>query len=315
MNIALCFCVRNCEQYLEGIFKNIESIKTLPVNIYCIFIYDNCKDNSAVLLKNYETQHTNVIVKEIQNKSPYRTLRISKARNTCLGIIYNHLKMIQYHIMIDCDDVCCNPWDLNVLSNTLNNVDNDDWDSISFNRDYYYDIWALMFDAFNHHCWGYGMNSRKVIEIMRSEIVNKLKTSTTNSIQVISAFNGFCIYKTDKFKDVRYEGLYYNLRQLITEYEVVTTIQYLKKYGVTIKLDMNPNNECCEHLFYNLSAHKKGCKNKISKFNIVSSPPIPIQPIRQIQQIQQIQPIQPIQPIQTFQFSHMSKTKLKLTFN
>ena len=39
MNIALCFTVRNCGKYLPDIFKNIELVKTLNVNVFCIFVY------------------------------------------------------------------------------------------------------------------------------------------------------------------------------------------------------------------------------------------------------------------------------------
>ena len=270
MNIALCFCVRNCEPYLKKIFSNIDSMRKLSFNIYCVFIYDNCSDNSSVLLKEYEKTNKNIIVKEIENKSPTRTVRISKARNTCLNIIYNYIKNIDYHIMIDCDDVCCNPWNLNLLNYILNNVDNDDWDCISFNRNEYYDIWALMFDNFIHNSWGYGINSRTVMNIMKNEINNKLLNSKTNSIEVMSAFNGFCIYKTEKFKNIRYEGLYGNIRPLISNDDLFKTVNYLKTtYNLSVKLDINNYNQCCEHLYYNLSAHKKGCKIKISKFIMV----------------------------------------------
>lgn len=270
MNIALCFCVRNCEPYLNRIFKNIDDMRKLNFNLYCIFIYDNCADNSGQLLKEYKNTNKNIIVKEIENTSPYRTVRIAKARNKCLHIIYNYIECIDYHIMIDCDDVCCNPWNLNLLNNVLNNVDNDDWDCISFNRREYYDMWALMYDNFRHHCWGFYMDCEAVINIMRNEITEKLSRSKTNSIEVISAFNGFCIYKTNKFKGIHYEGLYYNLKLLISNKELNQTVNYFKnKYKLNVNLDLNENNECCEHLYYNLSAYKKGCKIKISKFIVV----------------------------------------------
>jgi hypothetical protein len=270
MNIALCFCVRNCEPYLNRIFKNIDDMRKLNFNIFCIFIYDNCSDNSGLLLKEYEKTNNNIIIKEIENTSPYRTVRIATARNTCLNIVYNYITSIDYHIMIDCDDVCCNPWNLSVLNNVLNNVDNDDWDCISFNRTEYYDMWALMFDNFRHHCWGFYMDYEAVINIMKNEINNKLLKSKTNSIEVMSAFNGFCIYKTNKFKGIHYKGLYYNINLLISNEELKQTVNYFKsKYKLNVKLDLNPNNECCEHLYYNLCAHKKGCKIKISKFIVV----------------------------------------------
>jgi hypothetical protein len=49
-NIALCFCVSDCEKYLPKIFENIERVKKLNFNVYSIFIYDNCSDDSPNLI-------------------------------------------------------------------------------------------------------------------------------------------------------------------------------------------------------------------------------------------------------------------------
>ena len=275
MNIALCFCVRNCEKYLPSIFKNIELLRTLNFNIISIFVYDNCNDKSEELLVKYKEKYKkNVIIKNIINKSELRTVRIAKARNECLDIIYNKLKNISFHIMIDCDDVCSPKWNIDIINKYLNNFDNDDWDSISFNKKGYYDIWALLYNDFKNHCWGFGYQSNNIVKIMRNDIISILENSKTNSINVYSAFNGFAIYKTDKFKGLYYDGLYKNFKLLITDTEREKTLETIKK-----KFNLNVNicdicyfsktEECCEHLFYHLSALKKGCKIKISKFIII----------------------------------------------
>lgn len=272
MNIALCFCVRNCGKYLPYIFKNIALLKTLNLNIFCIFVYDNCSDNSGDLLCKYQIKNKySVIVKNIKNTSHLRTVRIAKARNTCLDIVYNKLNNISFHIMIDCDDVGSSKWNINIINKYLNNFDNDNWDCISFNKHYYYDIWALLYDDFKHHCWGFGgLNSLvnwRVVDNIRKDISKKLQHSKSNSIEVISAFNGFCIYKTERFKGFYYDGLYNNFKSLVTDVERNKTVETLKK-----RFNLNVNivfwEECCEHLFYHLSAFKKGRKIKISKFII-----------------------------------------------
>ena len=174
-NIALCFCVRDCEKYLPGIFENIEHIKKLNFNVYSIFIYDNCTDNSPNILKRYKQQYPNIVtVKEIENNSNKRTVRISNARNECLNYVYNELNDILYHLMIDADDVSSNKWNIDILNKYLNNFYNDDWDCMTFNKDKYYDIWALMFDEYRHHCWGFYNKSNTVINIMENQIIKKL---------------------------------------------------------------------------------------------------------------------------------------------
>lgn len=275
MNIALCFCVRNCERYLYSIFKNIELINELNINIYSIFIYDNCSDNSQYILEQYQkTYPNNVIVRSIENKSELRTVRIAKARNTCLDILYNELNDIKFHIMIDSDDVCSKKWNIDIINKYLNNFDNDNWDCISFHSNNYYDIWALLFDDFKHHCLGFGDKSNTVtFNIMKNVIVDKLNKCSTNSIDVLSAFNGFCIYKTNRFKGFYYDGLYSHTKSLITESERNNTQKMLKeKYNLDVIIhdkSIFNTDECCEHIFYHLSAHNNNRKIKISTYKIM----------------------------------------------
>ena len=267
MNIALCFCVRNCGKYLPDIFKNIELLKTLNYNIFCIFVYDNCSDNSENLLFDYKRKYNdNVIIKKILNTSRLRTVRVAKARNVCMYVVYNELKNIDFHIMIDCDDIGAPKWNIDIIDKYLNNFDGDNWDCITFNKKDYYDIWALLYDDFKHHCWGFGKESRAVIGVMKQNIVNKIQNSESNNIQVISAFNGFGIYKTQRFEGFYYDGLYANFRPLVTNMERMKTIEAFKKLNLNVNLFLTP--ECCEHLFYHLSAVKQGRIIKISKFII-----------------------------------------------
>ena len=266
MNIALCICVRNCEPFLQDIFSNIKLVKTLNVNVYSIFVYDNCSDNSQAILEEYQKNNDNVIVRNIINTSEYRTERIAKARNECLSIVYNELNDISFHIMIDCDDRCTPKWNIDVINNYLNNFDNDNWDCISFNRHGYYDLWALLIDDFRHHCHGY--NGGNVPTLMQKYIKYRLDSCETNSIEVFSAFNGFCIYKTEKFNGLCYDGLYRNIKTLISDEDRLISLEAVKKYGLNVTID-DTWIECCEHLFYHLSAFKKGLKIKVSKFIVI----------------------------------------------
>ena len=287
-NIALCFCVRNCGIYLPKIFNNIENLKKelkKNFNVYSVFVYDNCSDNSEKLLEKYKNNSNNVIIRNKENNSEMRTVRIAKARNTLLEIIYNELINIEFHIMIDADDINIFQWDYSLINKYLNNFDNDDWDSISFNCTNYYDIWPLLFDNFRFQVFGFNKNSDKVLLLMLKSILLKLENSKTNSIEVMSAFNGFAIYKTNRFKKFRYDGTYKGYVKLLNKKDIESTIKFLKKtydlkvHGVDVLLDENSsqckikeNKECTEHLYYHLSALKEGRKIKISKFCIRNLP-------------------------------------------
>ena len=283
MNIALCFAVRNCGKYLNDVFKNIELLKTLDINIFSIFVYDNCSDNSEQLLLEYKTKNKdkdNIFIEKIINNSPLRTVRIAKARNKCLEILYNKLKNISFHIVIDCDNVGAPKWNMDIINKYLHNFDGDNWDCISFNKNsesksypYYYDIWALLYDDFKEHCYGYTLNKcLDVVYLMRRDITRKLEQCKSNSIEVMSAFNGFAIYKTERFKGFYYDGLYKNFKPLITDAERNKTIETLKKYNIHTELAQGEKcgsgEQVSEHLFYHVSALNKGRKIKISKFII-----------------------------------------------
>jgi hypothetical protein len=281
MNIALCFCIKNCGKYLNRIFENINSVKGLDgINVYAVFVYDKCTDNSVSLLNNYKDLNpSNTIVKQIDNPSPARTVRIAKARNACLDVVYTELKDIKYHIMIDADDVCAKNWNVKLLNDYLHNFDNDDWDTISFNRDNYYDIWALLFDNFRHHCWGFQRNQgSNIVRTMKTLISKKLSSCKSNSLEVLSAFNGFAIYNTLRFKGFTYDGSIKNALPLFTEQERLDTEAEFKKLGVAAKCNNNPSisshsflkpEECCEHIYYHVTAHQAGRKIKISKHKIM----------------------------------------------
>jgi len=270
MHVALCFCVRDCEPYLKRIFSNIDALRCgLPqTKLTCIFVYDNCVDNSPALLHAYKQQQENVIVQGIENTSHMRTVRIAKARNACLEQLYK-LPNVQYHMMIDSDDRCANKWNIDLIRTYLQGGNGDgDWDCISFNRKNYYDIWALLFDDFKHHCWGFASraDNNKVVETMRKEITRKLNNAN-NSIEVMSAFNGFAIYKTGRFSGFQYDGHGSTFMTLFTDDERVRVETVLsRKYGILTKCVLT--DESCEHLFYHLTAFKSGRKIKISKWDI-----------------------------------------------
>lgn len=271
-HIAICFCVRNCGSYLERIFQNIKLLTdNKAYKISCIFVYDNCSDNSEQLLMEYGTNSNHdVYLKHIDNTSPLRTVRIATARNACLDVIYNELTSLSHHIIADCDDINMHSWNIDTIHKYITNYDNDDWDSISFNRQGYYDIWALLIDDFKHHCWGFGDKSDDVVDTMRRYIIDRLNNSAQNSIYCLSAFNGFAIYKTEKFKGIRYDGTYNNMKALIPDDERENTIQVFKyEYSIENIAIHHTHPQCCEHIFYHLTAaHKNKCTIKISKFSV-----------------------------------------------
>ena len=84
---------------------------------------------------------------------------------------------------------------------------------------------------------------------------------------LISVFNGFAIYKNNKFKNFTYNGSWLETKDVFSTSELEDEIKFLKaKYNKSYVI--RHGVECCEHLHYNLSAYKNGRIIKISKLKV-----------------------------------------------
>jgi hypothetical protein len=238
--------VRDCARFLPKVFENIDRLRTLFESFVLIVAYDNCQDNSEHLLKQYQTKSSfPVYLLKGENTSPHRTVRIANARNRCLDKL-DELD-VNIHFMIDADDVNIMSWNLTILRYYVTRTE---WDVLSFNRKDYYDIWALMYPPFQHHCWGFYNRSRDVVAYIKKDITSKLE-KCDELFPCLSAFNGFAIYRTKVFHKIRYQGEYIHLKPLITDDERKNTLLALSPLG-SIKID-ETFVQSCEHLYYHLS--------------------------------------------------------------
>jgi hypothetical protein len=271
LNVAACLCIRNCGSFLPKIFDNLNLLGNHFGNFNIIFVHDNCSDNSEKLLEEYKkTSKFKVYIIHCQdNNSPYRTIRIANARNKCMDVIFNKIKNIDFHFMIDADDVNCNVWNVNIIKDYFNR---NDWDALSFNRKDYYDIWALMYDNFKHHALGYCNGilldcRHEIVCYMKNDIIKKLDEINEDELfECISAFNGFAIYKTPVFNNTYYDGEYNNIKMYISEKEREETLEFINKI-FKCNLNINKNYvEHCEHLFFHIRDIKKNnARIRISK--------------------------------------------------
>jgi len=300
MKIAICMVCKNVGKYLQCIFENIK--KLMKYNIILIIEYDNCTDNTYEIIKKYitELKIEHKIINLVGNNSICRTERISNARNACLDYL-DTLEDIEYHIVLDPDDINSKPWNINLIQNVLDSEKK--WGAISFNGDNskdtegnYYDKWALLVDDFKWHCWGYGDLSPIIIKEMEKYIFEKFEQNEI--IQCHSAFNGFAIYNTKVFKGLRYCGRISKIDSKFFKNDIYKSIEFLKKrpYFLEIKnkysispevhfpLNSDKNqcyifkesnnvqkilpDEICEHIYYHLCAKLKGVSIVISKKNI-----------------------------------------------
>ena len=240
----ICGCVKNCEFYLDNVFKNIEQIQKLFKKSKIIISFDISNDFTLKKLIELKKKFDIDIIINKDQITNSRTVNIERARNKILNKIYNIYNDFEYFIMIDMDDVSSKPININVLQEILDEKKNNIWDGLFFNNANYYDFWALSFKDFQYSCW-HSNNVKKLINLMNSEF--KKETNNKEFIECQSAFGGFGIYKTNKFKNCYYRSLID-----LTLFNPTTINKILTSYN--IQYIINPNIYDCEHRYFHLNA-------------------------------------------------------------
>jgi hypothetical protein len=203
MKCCICGTVRECGLYLDNVFKNIEIIGSIFDDYKIFLYYDKSNDNTLEKMREYGEKNNRLYFYVNNNQlSEYRTFRIANGRNKCLDYIRNNCSDYETFIMMDMDGINFNDINIDVLQKYLLR---EDWDSLSFNRNCYYDIWALSINPYYLSCLHF--NNVNAASIMSDYINNLIKNTPPGELlQCASAFNGFAIYRTNKFLNCSYSG-------------------------------------------------------------------------------------------------------------
>ena len=200
---CICGTIKDCAPYLERVLQNVEKIGSLFDEYVLIFACDISSDNTIEILENYKQLNSelNITISiNTDSVSEFRVYNIAKARNKCLDIIRTKFVSYDYFIMIDCDDVSITPVNLEPLKYYLETGINK-WDGLTFNKKKYYDLWALSKYPYSFSCMHF-----KDWQAWGPFIENIIsKTPPKTLISCLSAFNGFAIYKTNKFINCFYD--------------------------------------------------------------------------------------------------------------
>jgi len=266
--VVCCLIVRNSDKKLQSIFDNLTKLSSYILKFNVIFIFDNCSDNTEKMLYDYKLKscYPVYVVHNLFNSSTFKTVRMANARNKYLYITYNLIKNVDFHIVIDVNDINCFNWNNELLISYLNNDNNDNngWDCLTFNRrNYDIDMSSLMFDKYKHNLYDFGENSLKIVNHVKNKINEKInenlnKKSNTKLLECLSAFNVFAIYRSSKFYDIYYSGYAKNLDVFVTEEDkeiMVKTLQdELNDKSISIQ---NTKIEISEHIYYHLKSINK----------------------------------------------------------
>jgi hypothetical protein len=266
LNVYICGCIRNSGQYVRPVFENIKKVAVLFNKVHIIISYDESTDNTLIELEN-QRQYFGAfdIIINRNPLTPWRTVNIGNARNR---IIYKIRELQQekrdaagwkYFIMLDMDDVCSQDIHLDVLTRQFQPDKLPLWDSVSFHRSDYYDIWALSLYPYMFSCWHY-KNPKLAVDYLTKMMNSMLDSMGSDELLPChSAFCGFAIYKCDPFIKCTYDG-HMNLTYMREEWIKSSreAFPYLYLYGTTQEeLENSHTNVDCEHRTFHLEAVEK----------------------------------------------------------
>lgn len=283
-------CVYNNEPGLPSVLSNILKIvdSNLFYKVTLVAFYDHSLDNSYSILETFKKKHeyarphvfkmiiinnSKISGQKMRMRMHYgqgtnaavrvldagRTARIAQARNGILHVIrelYKRKFYNKYFIMMDSNEYACvGLINIPTLSDALKR--SDEWDSVSFNREAgYYDYWALSYDKYIYSIY-HIVNKNETLNLIKNDFTKKLdgakntKTGKYDFIPVYSSYNGFAIYKSEKFLNCSYSS----------NIDITLFPKSLLPSGI-----INKFTNDCEHRKFHLEAIKK------NKARIVVSP-------------------------------------------
>ena len=267
MNCCICGPVKNCGPYLFKVLENMVKLGSIFDDYQIIIYYDKSTDNTLEILKEYQKTNPKMMFYVNKNSvSKFRTHNLAIARNFCLNFVRQNLVKFPYFIMMDCDDVNCKEVNTDILKKYIYRRD---WDGLSFNTSpKYYDIWALSIYPF---CFSYNHfnNNDKYYNIIQNFIDGLLKQALKENklLECISSFNGFSIYRTNKFLNTYYDG---KIRLDIIPKTNLNAHKNITKSNLVYKkyITVDGRYEDCEHRPFHIQAIQN------SKARIMISPEI-----------------------------------------
>ena len=261
MNCCICGPVKNCGPYLEKVLENMKKIGSIFDDYQIIIYYDKSSDNTLDILKKYQETNSKMIFHVNQKPvSPFRTHNIAIARNFCLNFVRENREKYPFFIMMDCDDVNYKEVYTDILKKYLHS---NNWDGLSFNTTpKYYDIWGLSIRPF---CFSYNHfnNNDKYYYIIQNYVHELLKKASSQNalLPCISSFNGFSIYRTNKFLNTYYDGrvrLDIIPKANLEAHKNVTKsrLVYKKYFKPDGTINVDGRYEDCEHRAFHIQARQ-----------------------------------------------------------
>lgn len=235
---------------MEPVFSNIQEVASLFRDFRIVVSYDASRDKTLKKLCELKKKLGDKI-EILINREPLSHIRVEnicRARNDCLRWMRKQSLTFDYFAVIDMDDVCSLPINMGAVERAM--AKRDQWDAVSFNRDDYYDIWALSMEPFYFSCWNYYPRPHDVVRQMKTWVTKILsEASPEELVTCVSAFNGFALYRTEAFEDVCYEWQMIKNIELMPRQWIETSMAATQQ-----SIRQNCDGNDCEHRYFHMKA-------------------------------------------------------------
>jgi hypothetical protein len=265
MSVYICGCALNCESYLDAVFANIQKIIPLFDDYTILIAFDKSDDMTLRKLCDLKRYYNMEILVNPNPRTSIRTQNIANARNQILKYMRRpESPKREYFIMIDMDDVSAGPMYPEALKKYLTPEYHNKWDALSFNRDDYYDIWALSIPPYMFSCW-HVPNGFEAVAKIKPFIQGILESCGSNNlVECSSAFNGFGIYRSSAFERIWYEWSIQKTLELISKEQIDTYYNAIEQPFARLHGDQD-----CEHRWFHMKAIlDNGAKIRISPLKL-----------------------------------------------
>ncbi|NDE15761.1 hypothetical protein EBZ80_12610 [bacterium] len=206
--IVIGGCVSRCEPFLDRVMTNILEMTAHYTDFFIVLVVAPGGDDTRVL-EPWRARVGDRLLLLLMEKGDLpepkgftRTRNLAAARNEVLCHIRRlyRRRRFEHFVMMDMDNVCAGNIRLEAFHSVMRMAAH--WDAVSFNKDDYYDLWALSFDPFFLSLYHFQPPDKTRI---KKEITARLAGTTTCLLPVLSAFNGFAVYRASMFLRSRYE--------------------------------------------------------------------------------------------------------------
>lgn len=211
--ILICLTCRNVEDFCYSLAKNIKKYSSFFINHEVIVVESNSQDNSfisfASALSYFGLNFKVISLKSTKENS--RIKNITTARNRYMQEI-KQKSGFKYCLFLDADEVNTEDFEEEGFLSNFNQPFESEWSAVSANSGYrYYDIFALRAKDWVENNYEEKIAQRRSF-MSRGDAANIFLQSKMIHIPsyykpflVESAFNGTCLFKTEKIKNLTYK--------------------------------------------------------------------------------------------------------------